>query len=322
MQKLGSSSTYSHMNFNLIQDKTFPLQSGVASLGPQSQFWVDMEQIYQKPEGTPFLETSFYYAFDGTDPMSKDAYNGSMFIFNGRSGATQPAMQNFSNSTFFNESNAFVFEGANLNIGDTNLTGVSICVLNDMPGLVAFNTADYTKYSKTIMDKLCPSAKGDWTKCIPNDADFSYDNAPVIRFGFKDGMDDKELFGIDYSSNEYTFLSGGDKSKPVVTGILDQKDVPQFSNCGSAQVAVGRFFLMNSEFVVRKYGKDDAYSLFIGFNETKQAKNKTMLMILVLLGIFIVAVMIALIFLKTCKRTDNKQKETADEEDYQLAKQA
>ena len=324
-QLLQDGKDYGELDFKIISNPvsgTWNLEGGVFELGPKSPYWAFVTQTYQKPEGSDFIETSFYFHSDNgvTVDAGKAKLEKSKYIFNGRFGSTDPAVYNFSRVDGHETMSAFAFPQVQLVNNGTSLGRNDLCILSDHNVFLWLSNDLYTKITTKVADQLC--GQTDITKCQNTAIDLT--KVSPITLGFSTGgKSQQNLFTVDYEAADFIAVGANNKTFEYLIRNIDNfnaaNDNPSlYTNyqqlCSNTAMAAGRVALYKTEFVVRKY--DDA--IVVGINETIPKDNKIYLMILVVLAIFILAVIIAIAFLKTCKRQPGR-KTNATEEDYERA---
>ena len=169
-----------------------------------------------------------------------------------------------------------------------------------------------------IMSQICPGV----TK--PEDCNSSftggYDITKVKDLVLAIKNKDNKSISFTFKPADYIKEKVDDKQVKTPVPVFDTSAIPYWNDlCQGSDVALGRLMLLKAEFIVRRFIKTDkAPSHFeIGFNETGDKDDKSLMVTLVILAILLLAITISIIFLKTCKR----EKPNNTEEDENYAKQ-
>jgi len=313
-----TTSSYATMDFMLSQDLAFlsTNQSGVFALGPKSKFWSYLDLAYQAPVTPDYIELSVSYKSigDGTQfNFTTQNFTGSKFFFQGRRGATDPLLKKSLTDDFWTFPNLNYSYGVKGDIKQAN-----VCIVNTEDFLIAVKNS--TGVIGEQENKLCGKNSTNGYHCTASNS--TIDKADQIIFHI-DSDKDSSNATFTYNPVDYISFMKLNKSSTeegdneAVFFIKDFADVAHLCS-DKADIAVGRYFFLKSEFIMRKY-KDGVY---IGFNETVPKDGSIYLIILLLLGFLILAIIFAIIFLKLCKRKTKTQDDDEEEdEEYVKANQ-
>lgn len=290
-------------------------------MGPKSAVWDFIEATYEAPEGSDYIETSFYVS--GTGDIldeTKTVYTGSSFIFNGRKEPTEPILYVIDqNSTQTKNNNqAWVIDSINITSNVADLAqDVKTCIVNDINSLFMGDLSDNTtwayKLNSGIMSQICPNVPK------PEDCNSSfagYDITKVKDLVLSIKNKDGKSISFTFKTADYLKEIVDDKQVKTPQPVFDTSKITYWNDlCKGSDVALGRLMLLKAEFVVRRFIKTDkAASHFeIGFNETGDKDDKSLMVTLVILAILLLAITISIIFLKTCKR---EKPNNAEDENY------
>lgn len=322
-QELDPKNRYGALPFSLVTATTpttwFLGNRGGLGLSPKSKFLKFVQDSYLIPASTGYIEMSLSYESTGLATQfntSTSDFTGSKFIFNGRTGETDPIVQHFNAPA----AQYWSVKGVDFDFGKVHkkIANTTVCVQNTQNFLIAIGNKE--AFIEDVKKAACKGygEKDDKgvvkTTCFKSD--FNIDKAPQIKFTITDKA--KKSTTVVYEPVDYIYYADTNKKDKDERAIFDVKFAIEnyqdySSQCDpNSSVIVGRLFLLKTEFIIQLFdGK-----LFVGFNETVKKGFNIYLIILVLMGILIAALIISIVLLKTCQRMkSSKDDEDAYEED-------
>jgi hypothetical protein len=239
------------------------------------------------------------------DDLNKDLWKQNQFVIHGKRNGGSPQFY----SPLIKEATSWTIGFANFTLSDNETSDykpkedMKVCLSSKYPLMVGFKdkvVADaLTKYFTTV----CKS--GDATNCAEDNTDKS--KVKKVQLGFSNkalpvaGAVDADFTSYNVTMDPTDFLYF---NKLQFSSLIGQEASMIAWGCDTtADMVVGRAFLSRNEAVmnVTKAGKSLAFI-------SNEGTSSIFLIILIILGCIILAICIAIILLKVCKRkTDNDE---------------
>jgi hypothetical protein len=287
-----STMTYPQLTFSLFDGTTAWAtangQNGVFGLSPASPFWPYLNLAFKPEPGQTYIETSTNYKLVDANnqfDLTKIAITDSHFIVNGRYGINEPVIKAFNNTAY----PYWVYDGANISFwsDDDGRSNVSMCVDNTQNNF--FFVSDYAGIVGHVVKQLCGGASSD-TVCTKNNSNVA--NVDNLKITLDDGSN---KFSLNLGAKEFISF---DANGNAIIGIGKLSNSLKCATT-TAPYGVGRLFLTRAEFIVR-LNPNGSFS--IGFNEISYPNDMIFLIILIVLGCLILAIILSIIFINSCKR--------------------
>lgn len=238
----------------------------------------------------------------------KDAWKQNQFVIHGkRNGGDIP----FYNPIVDVDSWTINFANFTLAKDETGWTpkeSQKICVASEYPYMLAFTDQADSTAILNYFYKVCPN--GDHTKCAESDA--TKDKVKKVQIGV--GNDTVATGGVvpaDFKAYELTLDTSDilwfnqSELTPIVGQYISTTDAKALYGCAdTANMIVGKAFLSRYEAVM----KIEADKQSLGFI-ANEGTSSIFLIILIILGCIILAICIAIILLKVCKRKSSDEGE-------------
>jgi len=184
-----------------------------------------------------------------------------------------------------------------------------VCVSSEYPWMMGFaDSADSTALL-AYFNKVCP--QGDGTNCAEDSA--SKDKIKAVNLGLASqdlskATDDLKTYNVTIDTNDILWFNKPATGNPTMTPIIGQSapsaDMSQFGCPSTANIIVGKPFLSKYEAVMHV----GASTYELGFI-ANEGTSSIFLIILIILGCIILAICIAIILLKVCKRKSAEENE-------------
>lgn len=169
-----------------------------------------------------------------------------------------------------------------------------LCVASNYPGMIGFKDAATADLVQTYYNKVCPNS--DPAICESSKATKS--NVKNAKIGLN-GMDDKsnkKYYTLELKTSDFLLFNDQKMTSLIAGKIVD----PSIYGCNADDdFVVGRAFLSRYEAVMQVGRTADSMKLGFVANE---GTSSIFLIILIILGCIILAICIAIILLKVCKR--------------------
>lgn len=282
------------------------VNAGYLGLSPASEFfrYVTSNTDWDKKDKVLFglSLTPNSGASKLVDDTNKDIWKQNQFVIHGK--------RNGGSAEFYSPlaagATTWTIGNANVTLADKEVStyvpkaNAKLCLSSKYPLMVGLSDSVAAAAMTDYFNKVCKS--GNVADCAEDNA--NKDLVKKVQVGFSN-VTLPATVGVDYNTYLVTLdpsdflLFNKDKS---FSSLVGQKVTPAEWGCDTdADIIVGRAFLSRNEavFQVEKTGKSLAFI-------SNEGTSSIFLIILIILGCIILAICIAIILLKVCKRkTDN-----------------
>lgn len=239
------------------------------------------------------------------DDLNKDLWKQNQFVIHGKRNGGSPQFY----SPLIDKAISWTIGFANFTLSDgetsdyTVVEDLKVCLSSKYPLMIGFNDEKnalaLTKYFNTV----CKS--GSAADCAEDNTDKS--KVKKVQLGFSNKalpvgttvVKDFNSYNVTMDPTDFLYFN-----KKEFSSLIGQKAIMGDWGCdATADMVVGRAFLSRNEAVmnVTKTGKSLAFI-------SNEGTSSIFLIILIILGCIILAICIAIILLKVCKRkTDNDE---------------
>merc|ERR1719265_1010017 len=172
-----------------------------------------------------------------------------------------------------------------------------LCVSSTYPGLVGFTDNDAFQKINTYTNQVCNKNP---TNCTNDNVDKGAIKS--VNIGLYNSTMDKEdtqFYNLTMKTNDFVYVKGSSNTLFEFLNFTDTKQV-KYGCTDDADMVVGRQFLSKFEVVLR-LKDDNGIKAGLGF-APNESTSSVFLIILIILGCIILAICIAIILLKVCKR--------------------
>lgn len=274
-------------------------KKNLLGLGLKSPLWGYLHKTLEPVPNQEYREISLSYFSKNVDkqfyPEESD-FSGSRLIVNDHAGVNEPVMEEVKTSSNWLFENAYFkfWKGA-------EEKKLKVCVSSSENFQIALKPELYQEVIKHMNKDLC----GEEKDCIKEKSTLDRIDPVKIKFQVNDNTPAKiELRPVDFLYYEQK-TEGQEEGQQKAAYAIRQLDASVCDNWTQADVAVGRLFLTKAEIVIRIMNDG---KLQLGFNETVENNDKIFLIILIILGCLILAILVAILILKICKRRAQEDK--------------
>jgi len=255
------------------------------------------------------------------DTATADSWKQNQFVIKGkRNGGDIPFMSSVVKGASETTPSSWTIGMANFTLAADEKSSYTpkenqvICVSSEYPWMAGF--ADKTASDALIayFSTVCPNGAAN---CAEDGA--SKDKIKSVTFGLSNQdlsgttTADLKTYKLTVDTNDILWFSKPATGNPTMTPIIGQNtasaDMTKYGCPATANIIVGKPFLSKYEAVMR-VGKS-TYELGFIANE---GTSSIFLIILIILGCIILAICIAIILLKVCKRKSNEEAEYTRQE--------
>jgi len=305
-----------NMRVNLFQQNPQTgVNAGYLGLAPTGDFFnyiksytdwgSDKEYVYFGLSLTPNANAKKL-----VNTADKDAWKNNQFVIHGkRNGGNIPF---FNTITEGSESWTIPFTNFNLSKDENGFTtknNQNLCLSNEYPYMLAFTDQADSNDVLNYFKKVCKS--GDLSNCNENDATKDKVKKVTLVVNNQSVTSEYELTADGLKKYELSMEVGdilwfnGNVLTPIVGQYVSKEDALAKYGCSkTANMIVGKAFLSRYEAVM----KIEANASSLGFI-ANEGTSSIFLIILIILGCIILAICIAIILLKVCKRKSNDEGE-------------
>jgi len=299
------------------------VKSGLLGIAPNSDFIKYIQSKTDALSDQTFVEfglsmTPNSGAAKLVDTTDVDAWKQNQFVIKGkRNGGDIPFMStNASPLDTDGKPTSWTIGKANFTLAENETSTYTpkenqlVCVSSEFPWMMGFaNAADSTALL-AYFNKVCPNSDG--TNCAEENA--TKDAIKSVTLGLSNQdltgtlTDDLKTYKLTIDTNDILWFNKPDSGNPTMTPIIGQPiasaNMVNYGCPTTANIIVGKPFLSKYEAVM--HVGSTTYELGFIANE---GTSSIFLIILIILGCIILAICIAIILLKVCKRKSSDEQE-------------
>lgn len=303
-----------NMNVNIFQVNNTNLAGAVGLLGlsPNSQFFSYISDKTEWNKNDDSMQFGLSYSPNSgasklMDTPKEDIWKQNQFIIKGK--------RNGGDISFYSDlvsgAKTWTVGNAELLIDDTKSgytadTNVQLCLSSNYPYMVGMTDATKSKMVLDYYNKVCGTNATD--ACPEKDAKKDQVKKARINLANKpDSTDDGyKHYSLTIETEDILFWNK-DQFKPIVGQPITAEQLVALGCESTASIVVGRPFLSKYEAIMQINNKKDATSLHALAFVANEGTSSIFLIILIILGCIILAICIAIILLKVCKRKSNDE---------------